>query len=160
MKILEHFFNTISALCMFGVWFITFLQVLSRYVLARPIGSSLEMISVAFLGLIFIGSVSLHANSVKGEQGHLGFDSIIIYTKGKLRFALELLTEIALMAFFALMMVSGVAAMINSWTSVLPLTGISRGWKYIFTPMAGFGMFLLSAQKLYNMINKKTKKLG
>ena len=138
---------------MFLVWFITFLQVLGRYVLRTPIGNTLELISIAFLGLIFIGSICVHANP---GEGHLGFDSIVVKTKGKLRFAFQMSKEVIVLAFFVVLLISGIAVVIGSWNSILPLSGISKGWKYIFTPIAGLGMMLFSLQVIINMIRNKT----
>ena len=53
-SIAKHILDMVAAASIFLIWIFTMLQVLSRYVFARPFGYSLELISLAFLLSIYV----------------------------------------------------------------------------------------------------------
>lgn len=151
MKACKRILEVVAAISMATIWLVTFLQVLGRYVLARPLGYSLELITLAFLVSIYIGTALVHMD---GEEGHLGFDPVMNLIKGKWRTNLQILGDVLIIAFLVLMFVSGLYAVRAGWASTLPLSGIPVAWKYMPVPVAAAIMLVASVIRLVRTVKK------
>jgi TRAP-type C4-dicarboxylate transport system permease small subunit len=152
----KRILEVVAAASMFAIWFLTLLQVLSRYVFASPFGASLELISFTFIISIYIGSALVHMDA----EGHMGFDSLYKKFKGKTLFVVNLIREISIIAFLIVLLVSGIAAVQSGWSSKLPLSGISVAWKYMLVPVASAVMLLTSIYHIIGFIKARRKKSG
>ena len=131
------------------------LQVLSRYVFARPFGYSLELISLAFLLSIYVGSAVVHM-----EEGHMGFDSLYNMFKGKGLIVVDLIRELSTILFLVALFISGIAAVQSGWSSRLPLSGLSVSWKYMLIPVSSAIMLITSIYHFIEIVRNSRKKTG
>jgi len=150
MKKLTYSVDVICAVTTLLMWILTFLQVISRYVIKAPVGSTLEILGITFLASTFIGSFAVHI-----EEGHLGFD--LIYSrlgkKGKQR--LDLVVNIIIVIFMIIMTISGIIGVNNGWVSKMPLTGLPISIKYVFLPVSFLFMILYSVSNIYKYFFRK-----
>jgi len=152
MKKLIYSVDVICAVTTLLMWLLTFLQVISRYVIKAPVGSTLEILGVTFLASTFIGSIAVHI-----EEGHLGFDLIHsrLGKKGKER--LDLIVNIIIVVFLIIMTISGVIGVNNGWVSKMPLTGLPISIKYIFLPVSFLFMTIYSSFNIYKFFIKNNQ---
>lgn len=142
-KPLTRVITALSAASVFILWIMTFLQVVSRYVVKRPIGTTLEVVGLAFIASIFLGSALVHI-----EEGHMGFDLVIRSLGAVWNRRFEVVIHAISSVFLLLLLISGMALIQGAWVSKMPLTKISVAWKYIFLPVGAGLMVLWSVSKL------------
>jgi len=152
MKKITYSVDVICAVTTLLMWLLTFLQVISRYVIKAPVGSTLEILGITFLASTFIGSFAVHV-----EEGHLGFDLIYsrLGVKGKER--LDLFVNIIIVIFLIIMTVSGFIGVNNGWVSKMPLTGLPISFKYIFLPVSFLFMIIYSLNNIYKYFSRNNR---
>lgn len=142
----KRILEIVSAATIFLLWFLVFLQVLSRFVFRAPISYSLELVQLMFIVSIYIGSATVHLDKV---ERHLGFDFLTQRMKGKPLLICSIIGEGAMAAFLVLCVFSGIAATIAGAESSLPLSGLSVSWKYVWLPIS---CIIMLGGSIYNIV--------
>ena len=142
----KRILEIVSAATIFLLWFLVFLQVLSRFVFRAPISYSLELVQLMFIVSIYIGSAAVHLDKV---ERHLGFDFLTQKMKGKPLLICSVVGEVVMAAFLVLCVVSGISATIAGAASSLPLSGLSVSWKYVWLPIS---CIIMLGGSIYNIV--------
>lgn len=135
MKAIKNFMDNalraVMALSSLGLFAVTFMQVVWRFVLKSPLPWSQDVIRLCFTYLVFLGA----AYCVK-ENAHLGIDVVISMLKPKARKVLDLLISLVLLAFFLFLAYYGVAFMQTGGSQMAPYLPLSMSLYYASVPIS------------------------
>lgn len=156
MKKLKFSVDMVCAVTTLLMWLLTLMQVISRYIIKSPVGSTLEILGITFLASTFIGAFAVHI-----EEGHLGFDFVYSRLNTKNKERMDFIVNIVILIFLIIMVISGVIGVNNGWVSKMPLTGLPISFKYVFLPISFLLMIIYTISNIYkyiitfNVTNKK-----
>lgn len=123
--------------------------VVSRYILNDSSTWVEEMIRFGFIWMFFLGM-----GEVTRTGSHLALDMLPGFLTGKTRKALDILIEVANIAFFSIMVwYSWRVALINMKQKT-PALLIPYGWIYMAIPVGGAIMILFAAQRIVGLVRK------
>ena len=145
--------KVIMAVSSFTVFVVTFLQVLSRYVLKAPFPWSQDVLRIAFAWMVFWGA----AWCVK-ERGHLCVDALLSTFPKKLRTAVEIVINIVLCGFFVFLVIYGGKFAITGLTQMAPYLPIPMTLYYASIPSAAAVMLYYMVQVIFEDICSLFKK--
>jgi TRAP-type C4-dicarboxylate transport system permease small subunit len=118
-------------------------QVFGRYILnSTPTWAE----SLALLVVLYVTMLGV-AVGVR-DAGHIGLESFLVLAPEGLRLKMEYLIQALILA-FGVMMSWNCAFLAHSvWTYSLPTLGISEGWRYIPSALAGILVVMFSIEHL------------
>jgi TRAP-type C4-dicarboxylate transport system permease small subunit len=125
------------------------LAVFYRYVLNRPLGWYDEVASFLLVWLTFVGAVV-----VTRRRRHIGFELVVERSRPPVRRALEVLSELLVLAFEALIVVYGwnLVARMGDETAV-SLLWLEMGWVYAIMPATAALMALVTLERLAALLS-------
>ena len=118
-------------------------QVFGRYVLnSTPTWAE----SLALLIVLYVTMLGM-AVGVR-DAGHIGLESFLVLAPEGVRLKMEYLIHFLVLLFGLAMMWNCAALAISVWSYRLPTLGISEGWKYIPSALAGILVVMFSIEHL------------
>ena len=141
--------KVIETVCMILLVFMVVLatwQIITRYVLNNPSTISEDLLIYSFVWMALLGSAY-----VFGKKDHMTMVFLRQKLEGKsdkLKLGLNVMTELVVMAFSALVLVlGGVQISMLAMGQVSPALGISMGYIYLALPLSGIITII------YNILN-------
>ena len=116
---------------------ILLLQVLFRYVFRISAVWTEEIALITFLYTIFLG-----ASLVIVQSKHIGFDALVALFPKKFNAVVWFFSNIAVLVFLVVMIVSGYKLVVAGRTDVSPMLRIPMSWLYAIIPVSGVTMLL------------------
>lgn len=113
-------------------------QVLSRYVFGAPSTFTDEMARFLFMWVGLLG-----AAYATGLKRHLAIDLLTMRLTGKRKACSELVVQLAIAGFAAVVMVYGGMGLVNKTLStgqISPALGLPMGYVYLCLPISGMGI--------------------
>ncbi|HET6827226.1 MAG TPA: TRAP transporter small permease [Ramlibacter sp.] len=122
-------------------------QVFGRYVLnSTPTWAE----SLALLIVLYVTMLGM-AVGVR-DAGHIGLESLLVLAPENVRLKMEFLIHV-LVLLFGLAMLWNCAFLAKSvWSYRLPTLGISEGWKYVPSALAGVLVVMFSIEHLIALV--------
>ena len=156
-RIVDALTKTVMAISSFTVFFVTCLQVLSRYVLKAPFPWSQDVLRIAFAWMVFWGA----AWCVK-ERGHLCVDALLSTFPKKMRALVEIIINIVLLGFFLFLIVVGGQFAATGMTQTAPYLPIPMTLYYAAIPSAAvlmvYYMVQVIAEDICTLFKKEEEK--
>ncbi|MFD1862785.1 TRAP transporter small permease [Planococcus chinensis] len=125
---IKHFLNIILAVLVTVV----FLQVIFRFVLGSPLAWTEELARYSLIWITFLGAA--YAMSLKA---HIGMELFVNLFGIPIRKALYILSTIATLAFFLMMVIQGTDLAMQSMSQLSPVLRIPMGIIYAVIPLSG-----------------------
>lgn len=157
---MEKLFNSVNrGLSLFTISLSCFLvlcviwQVLSRYVLGTPSTITDELARYLFMWVALVG-----AAYTTGQRRHLAIDFLTAKLEGLRKTIAELVIQLAIFAFSAIIMVyGGLKLTLSTLESgqVTPALGIDMGYVYLCLPISGLLMIFYSVYFIYMLFATK-----
>ena len=138
------------ALLAFLVVLVTW-QVFTRFVLNNPNMISEELAQYCFVWLVLYGSAY-----VFGESGHMAIEFIKEKFPQKIKTGIELLIQLVIIVFAALVLIKGglnVTAL--AWSQLSPSLQIPVGYLYTAIPISGAFTVIYCINHMYLILTKK-----
>ena len=125
-------------------------QVFGRYVLNNTPTWAESLALLLVLYVTMLGTVV----AVR-DAGHIGLDSFLVLASDSVRLKMEYLIH-GLIIVFGLLMAYNCAFLVESvWTYRLPTLGISEGWKYVPSSVAGVLIVMFSIEHIIALAQGK-----
>ncbi|MDN7247115.1 TRAP transporter small permease [Planococcus shenhongbingii] len=125
---IKHFLNVILAVLVTVV----FLQVIFRFVLGSPLAWTEELARYSLIWITFLGAA--YAMSLKA---HIGMELFVNLFGLPIRKALYILSTIATLSFFLMMVIQGFDMAAQSMSQLSPVLRIPMGLVYAVIPLSG-----------------------
>jgi len=126
---------------------ILLLQVLFRYVFRISAVWTEEIALITFLYTIFLG-----ASLVFVKSRHIGFDALVALFPKKFNSIVWIFSNIAVMVFLVVMIVSGYKLVVAGRTDVSPMLRIPMSWLYAVIPVSGITMLLHNLSSFFRQV--------
>lgn len=126
---------------------ILMLQVLFRYVFRISAVWTEEIALITFLYTIFLG-----ASLVFVKSRHIGFDALVALFPKKFNSVVWIFSNIAVMVFLVVMIVSGYKLVVAGRTDVSPMLRIPMSWLYAVIPISGITMLLHALSSFFRQV--------
>ncbi len=135
-KITDKVLDILLAFAVGTVFIVTFLQVISRFLFKLPIPWSTDVIRLAFVYTVFLGS----ALGMR-EKAHLNVDVVYNTLPKKIRTVVGICINIALLGFFIVIMKLGIQFAQSGFSQGSPYFQLPMTFYYISVPLSAFLMF-------------------
>lgn len=150
-KVLDKLLSTICVILFGGLVLLVSWQVFTRFVLNNPSAFSEELAKYFFVWLVMFG-----AAFVFGENGHMRIEFIQDSLPKKLRMTAQLFIEVSIIAFSALVLISGgLTATKIAWTQMSAALNVPVGYLYAVMPISGCFIIFYCIYNIY--VIAKTK---
>lgn len=147
--------KTVMASSSFVLFAVTFLQVVTRFILKSPLKWSQDIIRLCFVYIVFWGA----AYCVK-EKAHLNVDVFLTMLKPKMRKVVELIINIMLMAFMIFLIIFGFKFAQTGATQNAPYLPIPMSIYYLSVPTgACFMVYYMIQEIIIQMKNINNNKV-
>lgn len=113
-----------------GFFALTFMGVVTRFVLKVPFVSSMELSRICFVWFCFLGSSLAYK-----KKEHIQFTFLMNHLSSRNRNMLNVILDIISMVFFTVLVHQSVKLNINISTTVFPASGLSLNIMYISLPV-------------------------
>ncbi|RYF37163.1 MAG: TRAP transporter small permease [Comamonadaceae bacterium] len=118
-------------------------QVFGRYILnSTPTWAE----TLALLIVLYVTMLGM-AVGVR-DAGHIGLESFLVLAPESVRLKMEYLIQVLILLFGAAMFWNCAVLAESVWTYRLPTLGISEGWRYIPSSLAGILVVMFSIEHL------------
>lgn len=155
LRVLERFLRAaIAALFLFFVA-ITFAQVVLRYAFANSLPWIDELSRYAFIWLVFLA-----AALVTRQGAHIAIDLVETLVPPRVKSALQVLADGALIAFAAIVGFGGWRLMQLNWTTVSPASGLPIAWVQLILPLFGVLTILYAIVHLRTLRDEARRSAG
>jgi TRAP-type C4-dicarboxylate transport system permease small subunit len=122
-------------------------QVFGRYVLNNTPTWAESLALVVVLYVTMFGT----AVGVR-DAGHIGMESLLVLVNERIRHVLEIVIHL-LVLLFGIVMAWNCSILVGSvWTYTLPTLGISEGWRYVPTVIAGVLIAMFSLEHIVALL--------
>jgi TRAP-type C4-dicarboxylate transport system permease small subunit len=122
-------------------------QVFGRYVLNNTPTWAESLALVVVLYVTMFGT----AVGVR-DAGHIGMESLLVLVNERIRHVLEIVIHL-LVLLFGIVMAWNCSILVGSvWTYTLPTLGISEGWRYVPTVIAGMLIAMFSLEHIVALL--------
>jgi TRAP-type C4-dicarboxylate transport system permease small subunit len=122
-------------------------QVFGRYVLNNTPTWAESLALVVVLYVTMFGT----AVGVR-DAGHIGMESLLVLVNKRIRHVLEIVIHL-LVLLFGIVMAWNCSILVGSvWTYTLPTLGISEGWRYVPTVIAGVLIAMFSLEHIVALL--------
>lgn len=134
-----------AAMVFFGTY-----QICTRYFLGKPSSFSEELLTYMF------GWMALLAGAyVFGKRDHMRMGFLADKLKGAPKLALEVVIELMILAFSAIVLVYGGISIVQlTWTQVTASLGIPMGLVYLAVPITGVCIIIYNILNLADMVSR------
>lgn len=122
---------------------ITFWQVLCRFVLKIPCSWAEELVRLAFVWMIFVGS----ALAVR-EHTHLSLDMLVSRFKGKTKRLSKILVLLAILAVAVVMLIGGLNYVSRSVNKTMVTLPLPANCTYISIPISASLMIIFGLEQI------------
>lgn len=122
---------------------ITFWQVLCRFVLKIPCSWAEELVRLAFVWMIFVGS----ALAVR-EHTHLSLDMLVSRFKGKTKRISKILVLLAILAVAVVMLIGGLNYFSRSVNKTMVTLPLPANCTYISIPISALLMIIFGLEQI------------
>lgn len=160
MKKIRSILNkVIESVCMILLVFMVVLatwQIITRYILNNPSTISEDLLIYSFVWMSLLGSAY-----VFGKKDHMTMVFLRQKLEGKsdkVKLGLNVMTELVVMAFSALVLVfGGIQISMLAMGQVSPALGISMGYVYLALPLSGIITIIYNILNLADLKKKVSK---
>jgi len=131
---------------------ITTMAVAGRYISFIPDPAWSEEVVLTCMAYMAVLSAALAIR----KKAHIRMTAFDKYLSKKLILALDILSDVAVLALALIMIVVGwrYAVLIGSRGTYVSMPGISRFWMYFPVPLAGIAMVIFEIESIYNNIKE------
>ena len=148
----DHFLEALASIAFIGLIFLTFSQVLSRYVLKAPITFSEELGRFLFIWVSFLG-----AAIVMKHDNHIRLD-LLHRIPPTCKCILDILVFLTIFLFSALVFVQSIKLVSMTGRQIAPVSRIPMSYIYLTIPISTFFMCLYSIQHTISRLRLLVKK--
>ncbi len=145
-EVIFKFLENIIVVLLFGLTLIAFLQLMSRYLLHISSGGVDELIRLAFVWVISIGSAITFR-----RKAHVGITFFANRLKGKASILLQLLVNLILSALMIVIIKAGIDMTLMGVTQISEYIGISMAYFYSCIPSGAFLSLLVFLEELVKL---------
>ena len=129
--------------------FITFTQVIFRYILNSALPWAGEITIFFFIWVIFLGAaITLH------KSLHIGVDIITIQLNEKKKKSVYIFTNFLIIIFCLLIFIGSIPLVIDNYTQRSPALEIRLTFVYLSIPFSMVAMIWVSIKKILNEVKK------
>ncbi len=134
---------------------VTLAQVVFRYVLAAPLPWSEELARYCFVWIVFLGG------AIGLERGiHLGVDLFVNLLPPKLRTGLDISSSVMIGCFAAAVIYASFPVIEMNMLQRSPAMGVQMSWIYIAIPTSMALIFLISVERIANILRDRAGPKG
>lgn len=146
-NIINNFIKIVMGCSALTLSIVTFMQVITRFILKSPIAWGQDIIRLSFIYLVFWGG----AFCVR-EKEHLNIDILLTSISVKARKVLELIINIVLVLFFVFIIYFGFRFAQSGSTQQAPYLPIPMSVYYMSLPTAGTFMLYYQLREVFKQI--------
>lgn len=127
--------------------FLGLLQIISRFVIQRPITWSEAMLTYMFVWTSFIGaSLAVH------EKAHFGVELLVNKLPAALSRKLEILVSLLIFAFAGLIFYKGVYLVFANRDQLMPALPYAMSWPYLILPISSVFIAVHALYDFYTLV--------
>lgn len=153
--ILTKLIRVIMGVALIGLFAVAFGVIIGRTFFGASMGWSQDIIRLCFTYVIYLGA----AYCVR-EKGHLNIDFILSMMKPRVRKVIELIINIVLLAFFAMIVYFGFKFANTGAMQKSPYLMLPMKYYYLGIPVSGILMFFYMVEHVIDQIKDLAKKEG
>lgn len=144
--------DTVLAVTLAVISSVTFAEVVSRYFLHFSIPWSMDVVRIAFVYCVLFGAVAGVRN-----KAHLNIDVLLVNLSPALRRYADLLINLCVGFFFAVLTVLGIEFVGQAGTQTMPYTLLPMRYLYAGVPVAGVLMLYYLLQQMWQDLRPSGK---
>lgn len=146
-RVINQILNTVNLILFAGMVLIGTYQIVVRYCFNRPSTVTEELLTYSFTWLSL-----LSATYIFGKRGHMRMGFLADRASKQVRIILEIISEILIFAFSAIVMVyGGVSITALAMSQKTASLGVSKGLIYVVIPLSGILIITYSILNLLEM---------
>jgi len=153
-RLYENALEILALIAFTSLIFLTFLQVLSRYVFQTPITFTEEMGRFLFIWISFLG-----AAIVMKHDKHIRLDLLQEKVHQNVRSMIDIMVFLLIFAFSALVFFQGIKLVSATSRQIAPVSRIPMSYIYLNIPISAFFICLYSIGHIISKIQKAMKRL-
>jgi TRAP-type C4-dicarboxylate transport system permease small subunit len=151
-RVINFVVDTVLAVSLAVISGVTFAEVISRYFLHFSIPWSMDVVRIAFVYCVLFGAVAGVRN-----RAHLNIDVLLVNLPPRLRWYADLIINLAVGFFFAVLVVIGAEFVEQAGTQTLPYTLLPIRYLYAAVPLGGALMLYYLVQQMWHDLRPNTK---